>query len=85
MYVSENRMAETFAIRAKIENPTKSHSKEESSRFGYSQIDEEEEQYNESWKLIIDGVSKGLCKMMKLDKKELLGEELSCIIPIGYK
>jgi hypothetical protein len=86
VYVFENDASETFAIRAFARDELKSFIYLPGNKLQpICTTDRKGNEETQRFKLIIDTVSTGLCKILHLSKGELINQELKTIIPNGYK
>lgn len=87
--INENNSSETYGIRTIVKDSKKSFIKDQTKYFKTERERETKqvigEQFQNNFRLVIDMVNSGFCRLINISKRELLGKELNYIIPDGYK
>lgn len=87
--INENNSSETFGIRTIVKDSSKSFIKDQIKYFKTERQRETKqvigEKFQNNFRLVIDMVSSGFCRLVHLPKRELIGKELNHVIPDGYK
>ena len=85
--ISDHKEAETFSIHVHAVPRDKYHGPSVHNH-GLQPLYEEEENFEgigQNFMMVIDSVSAGFCKEIKVDKKDLIGSQLHSMVPEGYK
>lgn len=87
--IDENHLAETYSIHAHVTEQAKCNINQQlteslENAMG-NRMDCDDAASRLKYQLLVDDVSVGCCKLLRLNKSELVGQVLNTIIPMGYK